>query len=127
SVSKEPDPLPKSKEKDCVIQEKSNLLFSSTTISNGACVAVVVATGMSTEIGIIQAAVTKAGEEEEQTPLQEKLDEFGNLLAKMIGIICLLVWVINYKHFFDPVHGSVIKGCIYYFKIAVALAVAAIP
>ncbi|CAE7356539.1 ATP6 [Symbiodinium sp. KB8] len=65
---------------------------------------------MSTEIGIIQAAVTKAGEEEEQTPLQEKLDEFGNLLAKMIGIICLLVWVINYKHFFDPVHGSVIKG-----------------
>ena len=36
-------------------QEKSNLLFSSTTISNGACVAIVVATGMSTEIGIIQA------------------------------------------------------------------------
>ncbi|CAE7209467.1 ATP6 [Symbiodinium pilosum] len=65
---------------------------------------------MGTEIGIIQAAVTKAGEEEEQTPLQEKLDEFGNLLAKMIGIICLLVWVINYKHFFDPVHGSVVKG-----------------
>jgi Ca2+-transporting ATPase len=37
------------------------------------------------------------------------------------------VWAINYHHFFDPVHGSVFKGCIYYFKIAVALAVAAIP
>mmetsp|Transcript_54036 Transcript_54036/g.126188 ORF Transcript_54036/g.126188 Transcript_54036/m.126188 type:complete len:1039 (+) Transcript_54036:101-3217(+) len=127
SVSKECEPLPMSKVKDCVIQEKSNLLFSSTTVSNGACVAIVVATGMKTEIGIIQAAVTDAGKEEEQTPLQEKLDEFGNLLAKMIGIICLLVWIINYKHFFDPVHGSVLKGCIYYFKIAVALAVAAIP
>ncbi|CAL1140841.1 unnamed protein product, partial [Cladocopium goreaui] len=127
SVTKEVAPLRESEGKTWVIQEKYNLLFSSTTVSNGACLACVVATGMSTEIGKIQAAVTKAGEDEEQTPLQQKLDEFGNLLAKMIGVICLLVWMINYKHFFDPVHGSVLKGCIYYFKIAVALAVAAIP
>lgn len=40
-----------------------NVLFSSTTVSNGACTACVVATGMSTEIGKIQAAVTKAGED----------------------------------------------------------------
>mmetsp|Transcript_57814 Transcript_57814/g.102677 ORF Transcript_57814/g.102677 Transcript_57814/m.102677 type:complete len:1038 (-) Transcript_57814:55-3168(-) len=127
SVAKEVEALDMATCKDCVIQEKTNILFSSTTVSNGACVAVVVATGMKSEIGIIQAAVTEAGKEEEQTPLQEKLDEFGNMLAKMIGVICLLVWLINYKHFFDPVHGSVLKGCIYYFKIAVALAVAAIP
>jgi len=124
SVTKEAHPVT---DKDCVIQSKTNMLFASTTISNGACMGVVVATGMSTEIGIIQSAVKDAAEDEEQTPLQQKLDEFGNVLARLIGIICILVWLINYKHFFDPVHGSFLRGCIYYFKIAVALAVAAIP
>ena len=126
SVSKELDALSTS-QKNCEIQAKTNMLFSSTTVSNGACIGVVVATGMSTEIGKIQSAVNKASEEEEQSPLSKKIDEFGTLLAKIIFIICGIVWVINYKHFFDPVHGSALKGCIYYFKIAVALAVAAIP
>merc|ERR1719254_442124 len=82
---------------------------------------------MATEIGSIQSAVKEAATGEEQTPLQQKLDEFGELLAKVIFVICAIVWLINYKHFFDPVHGTVFRGCIYYFKIAVALAVAAIP
>jgi Ca2+-transporting ATPase len=125
SVSKDSEPIKDSS--DIVIQSKVNMLFSSTTVSSGACVGVVVATGMSTEIGHIQASVVEAAADEEQTPLQQKLDEFGKALANMIGVVCLLVWIINYKHFFDPIHGSVLRGCIYYFKIAVALAVAAIP
>mmetsp|Transcript_86732 Transcript_86732/g.250307 ORF Transcript_86732/g.250307 Transcript_86732/m.250307 type:complete len:1038 (+) Transcript_86732:177-3290(+) len=124
SVSKEIEPV---KEKDCVIQSKVNMLYSSTTVSNGGCIGVVTATGMKTEIGIIQSAVKDAAEEEEQTPLQQKIEQFGELLAKVIFLICAVVWFINYKHFFDPVHGTFLRGCIYYFKIAVALAVAAIP
>ena len=126
SVAKTPE-IPTCPEDDLVVQAKTNILFATTTVVGGIGRGIVVETGMKTEIGKIQLAVQGAADEEEATPLKKKLDEFGDLLSQVIGVICILVWAINYNHFFDPVHGSVFKGCIYYFKIAVALAVAAIP
>jgi len=103
------------------------MLFSSTVISSGNATGIVAYTGMKTAIGSVHSVVQAAKEDEEDTPLKKKIDQFGDLLAKVIFAICFLVWAMNYNKFFDAIHGTPIKGCIYYFKIAVALAVAAIP
>lgn len=110
-----------------MLQDQKNMLFSSTLISSGTVTGVVAYTGMKTAIGTVSKEVQEASEEEQDTPLGKQLDNFGNQLWKLIAVTCILVWIMNFNKFFDPVHGSVIKGCIYYFKIAVALAVAAIP
>lgn len=125
SVAKDTS-VPTVADDDLVVQAKTNIMFATTTVVGGIARGVVVDTGMQTEIGKIQLAVQDAAEDEEDTPLKKKIDEFGDLLSQVIGVICILVWAINYKHFFDPVHGSVMKGCIYYFKIAVALALSLI-
>jgi len=64
-----------------------------------------VGTGLNTAIGKIRTEMTDQ-EEEVKTPLQKKLDEFGQQLSKVITIICILVWLINIGHFSDPSHGG---------------------
>ncbi|KAI2804379.1 Sarcoplasmic/endoplasmic reticulum calcium ATPase 2 [Blomia tropicalis] len=109
-----------------VNQDKKNILFSGTNIAAGKACGIVIGTGLDTAIGKIRTEMVET--EEAKTPLQQKLDEFGEQLSKVISIICVAVWAINIGHFNDPAHGgSWLKGAIYYFKIAVALAVAAIP
>lgn len=68
SVSKEVETV---SEKDCVIQSKINMLFASTTVSNGGCVGIVTGTGMTTEIGVIQSAVKDAADDEEPPPCRK--------------------------------------------------------
>ncbi|KAB8216142.1 hypothetical protein BDV33DRAFT_158829 [Aspergillus novoparasiticus] len=113
------------RDKQAVKQDQTNILFSGTTVVNGHATALVVLTGGSTAIGDIHDSITS--QISEPTPLKQKINDFGDMLAKVITVICILVWVINIEHFNDPSHGGWTKGAIYYLKIAVSLGVAAIP
>ncbi|CAN6723800.1 unnamed protein product [Malus baccata var. baccata] len=120
---------------DTDIQGKKNMVFAGTTIVNGHCICLVAQTGMSTEIGKVHMQIHVAAQIEEDTPLKKKLNEFGEMLTMIIGVICILVWLINVKYFltWEYVNGRPanfkfsFEKCTYYFEIAVALAVAAIP
>ncbi|EFJ45835.1 hypothetical protein VOLCADRAFT_105844 [Volvox carteri f. nagariensis] len=109
-----------------VYQDKTNMLFSGTLVTSGRARGVVVGTGASTAIGRIRDALASA-DEDQRTPLKQKLDEFGTLLSKVIAAICVIVWLMNIRRFSDPALGGWLSGALYYLKIAVALAVAAIP
>ncbi|RMY73716.1 hypothetical protein D0862_14240 [Hortaea werneckii] len=114
------------KDAQAVKQDQTNMLFSGTTVVTGSAHAVVVLTGSNTAIGDIHESIT--AQISQPTPLKEKLNDFGDMLAKVISAICILVWLINIQHFSDPSFGgSWTKGAIYYLKIAVSLGVAAIP
>lgn len=125
---------------DCELQSKETMLFSGTGVASGSAIAVVNSTGMRTEMGKIQEQIESAAEEEDGSPLKKKLDEFGTSLARGILVVCILVWLINIHHFlsFKTLPGSSwipdvstltfsLSKATFYFKVAVALAVAAIP
>ncbi|KAK7284244.1 hypothetical protein RJT34_18986 [Clitoria ternatea] len=120
---------------DADIQGKRCMVFAGTTVVNGNCICLVTQTGMETEIGKVHNQIHEASQSEEDTPLKKKLNEFGENLTMIIGLICILVWLINVKYFltWEYVDGwprnfrFSFEKCTYYFEIAVALAVAAIP
>ncbi|KAL1827606.1 hypothetical protein ACET3Z_006018 [Daucus carota] len=120
---------------DTDIQGKKCMVFAGTTIVNGNSISMVTQIGMSTEIGKVHSQIHEASQSEEDTPLKKKLNEFGEVLTLLIGLICALVWLINVKYFlsWEYVNGwpanfkFSFEKCTYYFEIAVALAVAAIP
>ena len=116
-VAKETQPL----DADLGIGDRRNMLYSSTVATYGRGRAVVVATGMSTEVGRIAGLLEAA--EKEPTPLQQELDRTGKRLSIIMLGICAVVFATGLLT--SPVFN--LNAILSLFLFAVALAVAAIP
>lgn len=113
-VRKNPDVI---LEPDTPVSERVNMLFMGTHAVSGKALAVVVATGMRTELGKIAESLSKV--EERKTLLEEELDRLG----KRLGIIILAISAFVFISSVYVTHMSPINALI----LAIALAVAAIP
>ena len=110
---------------DVALGDRKNMCYMGSTVVYGRGRAVVVATGMDTEMGKIAGALNEATEE--LTPLQVKLDELSHILTKMVVAICVVIFVVDIlRHGFGNMAAepSLLLNT---FMVAVSLAVAAIP
>ena len=98
------------------IGDRINMLFSSSLVTYGRGKGIVVETGMTTEVGKIAGMLDMA--EEQETPLQQKLNKLGKTLGIAALVICVFIFVIGLIQGKEPIH---------MFMTAVSLAVAAIP
>ncbi|MDY6838467.1 MAG: HAD-IC family P-type ATPase [Thermodesulfobacteriota bacterium] len=98
------------------LAERRNMLFKGTVLTRGSAEAVVVGTGMHTELGNISSLVDET--EDESTPLEERLDQLGHWL----------IWLSLALAVFVAVTGIMAgKETFLMIETAIALAVAAIP
>lgn len=120
ALTGESEPVLKNHSRVCAqstpVADMSNMLWSSTAITNGHCTAVVVETGMNTQVGKIANAIAQS--ESPQTPLQEKLAGIGKMLGLCALLICGAVFVIGISKNIPATE---------IFMTSVSLAVAAIP
>ncbi len=108
-------------QQDVPLGDRKNMCYMGSTVVYGRSRAVITATGMQTEMGKIAGAL--AGTEDEQTPLQRRLDELGRTLSKLVLGICVFIFVFDLF-----VAGSfTLESILSTFMVAVSLAVAAIP
>jgi Ca2+-transporting ATPase len=105
--------------------DRDNSAYMTTVVTYGRAKAIVVATGMATEIGHIAEMLQSF--EEEQTPLQKKLDDLGRTLGIASLAICGLVFLIGILRPLFLGETLTLDLVIEFFMIAVSLAIAAVP
>ena len=106
---------------DVPLGDRKNMCYMGSTVVYGRGKAVITDTGMATEMGKIADALAQT--QEEQTPLQRKLDQLGKTLSWLVLGICVFIFAFNLI-----MKGNYsINGILSTFMVAVSLAVAAIP
>jgi len=123
SLTGESEPVDKTvrviPEDNIAIGDRTNMLFMGTTVSYGRGTALVVKTGMDTELGRIAEMIEMIqAVEEDQTPLQKRMDRMGKTLAFVALGIVAVVFSLGLLRGEDASE---------MFLTAVAMAVAAVP
>lgn len=116
----EPEPAEKAADValggDVPLADRASMLYKATTVVAGRGRAVVVATGMATEVGRIGKLVS--GVPEQETPLERRLDALGRRLVAIALLVAVLVVGIGLRQ--GMAAGELLQT-------ALALAVAAVP
>ena len=101
---------------DTMLAERTNMLYKGTSLTRGSCEAIVMTTGMMTELGEISALVIST--EDEETPLEKRLARLSRKLVVVTVVIALSILITG-----------LMRGRDLYLMIetSIALAVAAIP
>ena len=102
--------------KKTVLAERKNMIYAGTVVSAGRAKAVIVETGMSSQIGKIATLIQEA--HEQYTPLQKKLRELGKYLTVAVLVVAAVVFGVGL------LTGEAASVML---LTAIALAVAAIP
>lgn len=114
--------VPVDKDENLVCSQKAplgdrrNMVFSGSSITMGHGKAVVVETGMTTQVGNIAHMINE--EDSPQTPLQRKLAQTGKILGIGAVCICAVIFLLGLIQNVPPLE---------MFMISISLAVAAIP
>jgi P-type Ca2+ transporter type 2C len=98
------------------LADRRNMVYTGTVVTRGRGEVLVTDTGMSTELGKIASMIQ--GVEETRTPLQNRLDHLGKILAGVAGGLVVLLFVMGL------IRGEDIETLL---LTSVSLAVAAIP
>lgn len=102
------------------LADQRNMLFSGTVITSGRITALVVSTGMNTELGHVATMISSV--EEQPSPLQQKVDEMVHRLSIIVLAISIVVFIVLWVT--SPASDARIFNSLI---TAVALAVAALP
>lgn len=103
-------------ENEISLGDRTNMLYSGSNVVYGRGEAIVIATGMNTELGKIAEAISK--QKVEITPLQKKINELSKVLSVIVIIIAAIMFIIG------MIEGNPVLEV---FMLAISLAVAAIP
>ncbi|MGX7112601.1 cation-translocating P-type ATPase [Gemella cuniculi] len=103
-------------DKEVVVGDQTNMVFTGSQVTYGKGSAVVTSIGVDTEIGKISALLNNASSG--KSPLQKSIDEFSKNLSVGIIILCIVVFGLTYLSSGDFGGAAM---------FAIALAVAAVP